>query len=100
MSTPYEVSEEQRDVLLWGECQGSGKIVQKYAAKREIAEDRCQSLGIVPGHQIVVCVLIVLKGFRKPVLALINIPNIDFQTGQAPFVSLFGKNGSRTFTCR
>src|SRR5258708_592671 len=64
--------------------QGTRKIIQTDQADCHVAEDDGDSFGVFVRHQFGVSALIVRDRFFEPVLAVIDVPDVDFQAGQAP----------------
>ncbi len=84
---------EKRHVVLLAEGagslvggQGARKIIQTDQADGHIAEDDSHSFGVLVWHQFCVSALVVRDGLFEPVLAVIDVADVDFQPGQAPRV--------------
>src|SRR6202521_1241049 len=94
---------EERHVALLAERagspvggQGPRKIIQADQADSHIAEDDCDSLRVFVWHQFGVSALVVRDRLFETVLAVIDVSNVYFQTGQAPWIVQTRKNFSRT----
>src|SRR5260370_8590853 len=84
---------EKRHVVLLAEGAGSlisgkgaRKIIQTDQADSHVAEDNGDAFGVFVRHQFGVSALIVRDRFFEPVLAVIDVPDVDFQAGQAPWI--------------
>ena len=67
-------------------CQGARKVVQADQADRHVAEHDGNTFHIFVRNQALVGALVVSDGFLKPILAVVDIADIDFQSREAPLV--------------
>ncbi len=77
--------------------QRSGKIIQINQTHRQIAEDGGHCFAVFVGHQADVGALVVCDRFFEPVLAVIDVANVDFQPRQAPCIVEPRKDVPRAF---
>src|SRR2546429_6806381 len=84
---------KERHVVLLAERAGSPvsghgtrKIIQADQADSHVAEDDGDSLGVFVWHQFSVSALVMRDRLFETVLAVIDVPDVYFQAGQAPLV--------------
>src|SRR5260370_12988864 len=84
---------EKRHVVLLAEGagslisgQGARKIIKTDQADCHVAEDNGDAFGVFVRHQFGVSALVVCDRFFEPVLAVIDVPDVDFQASQAPWI--------------
>src|SRR5258708_29331090 len=63
---------------------GARKPFEANQPNRYIAEDDGDRFGVFVGHEAHISALIVGDRFFKPILAVVDVAEIDFQSGQAP----------------
>src|ERR1700674_1223488 len=94
---------EERHVVLRAERtgspvggQGPRKIIEADQGDRHIAEHDGDSLRIFVWHQFGVSALVMRDRLFEAVLAVIDVPDVYFQAGQAPWIVQTRKNFPRT----
>ncbi len=65
---------------------GAGKIVEADEADGHVAEDDGDAFRIFVRHQFAVRVFVVRDGFFEPILAVVNVADVDFKAGEAPAI--------------